>query len=122
MTPSHIARAQAIVIELPIKTGAGLNDRLHWAARAAKVKIQRRNVCLCLKRAKKPFPAVITLTRLSAGTLDDDNLAGAFKAIRDGVADAFELPDNHRGLTWRYAQERCKRGKYGVRITIEATA
>lgn len=117
-TSAHIARAQTIVVELPIKTGAGLNDRLHWRVRAAKVKKQREAAWTVLANARRPFPAVITLTRLSAGTLDDDNLAGAMKAIRDGVADAYQLPDNHRGLTWRYSQEKCKRGAYGVRITI----
>ncbi|GLQ96452.1 hypothetical protein [Dyella mobilis] len=118
MIPAHIARV--ITLELPIRTGAGLNDRLHWAARAAKVKLQRQQVGLVVKSKRPlPFPAVITLTRLSPGTLDDDNLLGALKAIRDGVADAFQLPDNHCGLTWCYGQEKYKRGAYAVRIEIE---
>ena len=110
---------QAIDVFVPLKVGAGLNDRLHWRARGAKVKRERTQAFAVLARITKPFPAVITLTRVSAGALDDDNLQGAMKAVRDGVADAFHLADNHPGLSWRYAQEKCKHGQFGVRIRIE---
>ena len=36
--PATIARAQRLSVELPIKTGAGLNDRLHWRQRSRLVK------------------------------------------------------------------------------------
>jgi hypothetical protein len=52
--------------------------------------------------------------------LDDDNLQGALKSVRDGVADAYGIPDNDSRITWRYSQERCGRGVFGVRVTIEA--
>lgn len=115
-----------IVIDIPLQTGKGLNDRIHWRKRARITKQHRISAHSAVhvhqlqSRSKLPFPATITLTRLSAGALDDDNLAGAMKAIRDGVADAFGRADNSPGLIWRYAQERCARGAYGVRITIEA--
>jgi len=64
------------------------------------------------------LPAVVTLVRQSSGTLDDDNLRGALKGIRDGVADAFGVPDNDPGLCWEYGQERAPRGVYGVRIEV----
>ena len=109
------------MIELDIKTVGGLNAREHWRKRAQRVKAERNYACLAVKnRIRPPLPCVVTFTRLSAGMLDDDNLQGAFKAIRDGVADAFGLADNHPLLTWRYRQERCKRGVYGVRIELEA--
>lgn len=38
-------------------------------------------------------PKVITITRVSSGSLDDDNLAGALKHIRDGIAGALDFDD-----------------------------
>jgi hypothetical protein len=110
--------APTIRIELPIKTGAGLNDRMHWRARSKRTKSQRTTVCAFVKRHSRPLPAVVTMTRLSSGKLDDDNLQGAFKAIRDGIADAFDLADNDPRFTWNYAQEKCKARYYGIRIEI----
>lgn len=63
---------------------------------------------------------IVTLTRLSSGTLDGDNLQGALKAVRDGVADGLWMDDkDSEAMHWRYAQEKCKRGYYGVRVKIE---
>lgn len=64
-------------------------------------------------------PAVVTMTRISPGTLDDDNLRPALKSIRDGIADAFGVKDNDPRIEWRYAQERGKPKAYAVRIRIE---
>lgn len=59
------------------------------------------------------LPCVVRLTRLSPGTLDDDNLRGALKAVRDGVADRLGVDDRDPRVTWEYAQERFK-GLKGV--------
>ena len=67
-----------------------------------------------------PLPIQVRITRLSAGELDDDNLRAALKSIRDGVADAFGTDDARSSrLKFEYAQEKCKRGAYVVRIQIE---
>lgn len=110
-----------VVVELPIKTVAGLNAREHWRKRATRVRFERDASRIRVKTsADRPdLPVVVTLVRLSAGMLDDDNLQGAMKAIRDGVADAYGVPDNDPRIQWRYAQERCKRGEFGVRIEVE---
>lgn len=112
-----------ISIELPIKTVGGLNAREHWRKRAVRVRGERAAGHMSVKhsRGKPTLPVTVTLVRLSAGKLDDDNLQGAFKAIRDGVADAYGVPDNDQRITWRYDQERCPRGKFGVRIQLEAS-
>lgn len=110
-----------IVVELPIKTVAGLNAREHWRKRSKRVRAERVAANFGIRSPGMPnLPVAVTLTRLSAGTLDDDNLQGAFKAIRDGVADAYGVPDNDPRIAWRYSQERCKRGQFGVRIEVEA--
>jgi hypothetical protein len=105
------------VIELPIKTVSTLNVREHWAVRAKRNKTHRNEThwaCKGLKRVDPPM--TITLTRLGKRKLDGDNLQGALKSVRDGVADWLGIDDGDDRLTWVYRQET---GAYGVRIEIE---
>lgn len=110
-------------VVIPLKTVSEANTGSHWAAKAKRVQEQRSTVGLLLKSArhsrvlkKHGKPSKITLTRYSSGTLDDDNLASALKAVRDGVQDALGI--NDRVLTFEYAQEKCKRGTYAVKIAF----
>lgn len=60
----------------------------------------------------------ITLTRYGKRLLDDDNLAGSFKAIRDEIAKQLDRDDNPKsGLSWTYRQQVGK--VYAVGILIE---
>lgn len=111
---------RAIEVIVPVKTVGGLNAREHWRQRAARVKRERQSAAMIVPT--HPLPCIVTMTRLSPGELDDDNLQGACKAIRDGVADRLGIDDRDPRVTWRYAQERCKRGQFGVRVTIEEAA
>jgi hypothetical protein len=109
-------------LEFPLRTVAGLNAREHWRARATRVRNERIAVAWRMQHAPKPgLPVRVTLTRLSAGTLDSDNLQGAFKGVRDAIATSYSIPDNDPRIEWAYAQEKCKRGTYRVRITIHST-
>lgn len=107
---------------LTIKTVAGLNAREHFRVRAKRVKAERfaafAKVKLLVPAHIDLLPCTVTLTRISAGTLDSDNLQGAFKAIRDGVADALRINDNDPRVDWKYAQELCRKGEYAVTIEI----
>jgi hypothetical protein len=111
-----------ITITLPIKTVAGLNAREHHMARMRRVKNERCSAKWGVWQASKnvALPVVVTMTRLSSGELDDDNLQGACKAIRDGIADAYGIDDRDRRIKWQYAQAKCKRGEFGVIVRIEA--
>lgn len=111
-----------VIVELPIKTVAGLNAREHYLARSRRVRRERGAAHLTVKHKhdRPVLPVIVTMVRLSAGKLDDDNLLGACKGVRDGVADAYGVADNDPRISWRYAQERCARGKYGVRIELVA--
>lgn len=114
-----------IVVDLPLRTGRGLNDRTHWSKRARINKRHRGTACLfvrsAIRTAHMTLPATVHLVRLSSMFLDDDNLQGALKSIRDGVADAFGVDDGRKSpLTFTYAQAKCKRGAHGVRIEIQA--
>jgi hypothetical protein len=64
-------------------------------------------------------PLAITLTRVAPRPLDTDNLSSAFKAIRDGVADALTVDDGDPRLAWVYQQRRGQPREYGIAIRIE---
>lgn len=64
------------------------------------------------KRIGPPYR--VRFIRISPGVLDDDNLSGAFKPIRDGIADALGVDDSKINCT--YAQEL---GESGARVEIE---
>lgn len=59
---------------------------------------------------------VVLLTRVSPRNLDDDNLAGALKAVRDGVADALKVNDRDPRVVWLVDWEQGK--KHEVRIEV----
>ncbi len=80
-------------------------------------------------RLGKPWlPCTVTLTRISARGLDDDNLQGAFKAVRDSVASALCVDDRLRDIVrYEYSEDvvKWKRGTptpKAIRITIERRA
>jgi len=104
---------------IPIKTVGGLNAREHWRVRAKRVKAERQATAVVVR--KFPAPAIVRLVRLSPGTLDEDNLQGAMKAVRDEIARICGVDDKPGGpITWCYAQERCKRGQFGVKVEVLA--
>ena len=51
--------------------------------------------------------------------LDTDNLAGGFKAVRDGIADWLGINDGDKAITWNYTQERGQPKQYAARVVIE---
>lgn len=105
--------------EFPLKTVGGLNAREHWRARQRRVKAEREMTAWYVKPF--PTPCICRLIRLSPGTLDDDNLAGSLKAVRDEVAKLCGVDDKPGGpITWVYAQEKCARGTFGVRVEFLA--
>jgi hypothetical protein len=113
--------SEAIEVTVPIKTVGGMNVREHWRQRARRVKNERYTTRLILLASEPPaLPCVVTLTRLSPGKLDGDNLQGAGKAVRDQVADFLGIDDADERIEWRYAQERCPPKHFGVRVRIEA--
>lgn len=109
------------MVEIPLRTGSGLNDRLHWRSMASRAKKERHAAWLILKGSgfgNWDVPCTVRMVRRSSGSLDSDNLQGALKSIRDGIADALGIKDNDPRVTWEYAQEKCKRGIFGVRVEI----
>jgi hypothetical protein len=115
-----------ISVNLPLRTKNPTNNREHWRTVHTRSKKERGTAYMLVKSKLNAAPLFyppyiqIRLTRLSSGELDDDNLRAALKSVRDGVADAFGMDDaKNSKLKFEYAQEKCKRGAYCVRIEIE---
>ena len=104
------------MIHIDMRTGRGLNSAETWRKRSKRVKAEKHLVgwsLLTLKRFE--IPCVVLITRIAPSNgLDDDNLSGACKAIRDSVATWLKVDDGHPSVQYRYAQ---RRGPWGIEIT-----
>lgn len=106
-------------VTIPVRTVSALNVREHWATRSKRVKAERREGFFAFHGVKRlPLPCVVTIVRLGPRKLDDDNLRGALKGIRDGMADRLGVDDADPEVEWRYGQESSK--AYAVRIVVES--
>lgn len=112
LSATHPDGRQILRFELPIRTLSEANSRQHWAAKAKRVSAHKNAARLVTGqalralglRALPPGPVTITLTRKSIRRMDSDNLAGACKAARDGIAEALGVDDGDPRITWAYAQ------------------
>lgn len=114
---------EMITIELPIRLYSVANLGEHWSTKMKRNQAQGLQVTAAMREAlseKQMRPKdrfIITLTRIGPKTLDDDNLASAFKKVRDCVARALGIDDKQTlMLRWIYEQEKSK--EYGIRIEI----
>lgn len=122
------------MILVPLRTTRGQNVREHYAVRAKRVKAEHEAVAWMLNTvARPPIPCSVRLTRCAPSVgLDDDNLSGALKAVRDAVATWLGVDDKHKHLvSYVYDQRRAPWGvciEFGepvapVRfVPLEATA
>lgn len=63
---------------------------------------------------------LVCLTRLSAGRLDDDNLTGAFKHVRDEIASWLGCDDNPGSpVRWHTDQEPHRRYRNCPKVRLE---
>ncbi len=130
-----------VEFEAPIKTvsEANVSQREKWWVKDKRHKEQRRVVALTFRAGGYPLPLpllLVTLTRIAAEPLDDDNLRPALKSCRDEVAFILGVDDRSPLVEWEYkqavgehtAQKRlCRDGKqrtyrvaeYRVRVRIE---
>jgi hypothetical protein len=108
------------------------NHKAHWQVTTARRKRERAAVaghCVVFGRAQIATlraglllgkTALVILTRIGAGELDSDNLQASLKSVRDQVASELGPDDADPRLEWVYQQEKCKRGRWAVRVRIEA--
>jgi len=121
-----IAPNWAIELTIPVQVVSEANSRVHWAKRHRRFKDQGNALCAAMyslapgrhwEQLGRRSGVLITFTRLGPQKLDDDNLAGAFKGLRDKVASLLDIDDGDARLTWVYRQEQNKLS--GVRVRIE---
>jgi hypothetical protein len=118
-----------VCVTIPLRTVNATNVREHHMARSRRVKREHEAVRLALidvdaaTRAALAQGCTVTMTRASAGTLDDDGLRAALKSVRDCVA-VFLLGgrigqhDSDPRIVWDYKQLRTSRGACGVVLSI----
>lgn len=108
-------------IEVALRLGRGLNDRMHWRTRNRQKKAEQEAIGWAVA-GKAPPPVdsrlVVTITRVAPGNgLDDDNLVTSCKAVRDSLAKWLGVDDKHADrVTYRCLNAR---GPWAVRISIE---
>ncbi len=103
--------------KLPLNIVSVANLREHWAAKSKRTK-DHRQTAKVLTPTNVALPCEITLTRIAPRELDTDNLASAFKAARDGIADRLGVNDKDPRITWLYAQRRGAPKEYTSEVEI----
>lgn len=117
-------------VVIPLRTRSTLNQREHWAKRARRTKRERGVVGLMLRAELGRVvwldddggAVVVQLKRIAPRKLDDDNLRGALKAVRDEVAAFLGVDDGDARVEWAYDQARGAAHEYGVEIRFEERA
>jgi len=107
-------------IILPLRTVSLANQREHWGKKARRAKSERQAAYLLTKGKLPTPPCVVKLVRVAPRELDDDNLRGSMKSIRDGIADRLGIDDRDPLVTWEYGQAQGKPKEYAVLVEVKA--
>ncbi len=113
-----------IRFEIPVASVSLTNEREHWWDRVKRVRAERKAAWACylaapgFRQLGPAETAVVTLTRRGPRKLDDDNLRGALKTVRDQLAAGLGVDDGVGRVAWRYGQERSPRPGVSVEIRI----
>lgn len=106
-----------ITFTVQIKTKNPLNQSWgHWATQAKKRNNERAAVLAKMPRLNLTPVFRVTLTRISKGTMDDDNLRATLKSVRDAVASRLGVDDRSALVKWEYEQAK---GEPAVKVTIQ---
>lgn len=101
---------------IPIKAPSLSNTRMGWQKFASLKKRQKNATALCMRNLDIPKPPLLVIiTRVGPRKLDDDNLVGACKYIRDQIATIIGIDDGSPLYIWHYEQ---KIGSYSVEVEI----
>lgn len=109
-----------IYTTIDLKIASTANQRLSWRQKAKVTQSHRQRAKNALAAVAMPPapPLTVVLTRIGPKTLDSDNLAYAFKAVRDGVADWLGVDDGSDQLDWQYCQRTGGPGNYSVEVEV----
>lgn len=109
-------------IWMPIRTKTGLNLREHPMARSRRVKRERQATRWFWKTHHMFVlegylgPLVISMTRVSPGNPDSDQVVGALKSVRDQLCSQIGRDDRDETIEWRYDK---RKGDWGVEVLIQ---
>lgn len=103
-----------------IKTVSEANQREHWAVKARRKRSQQRDFSILWKTQKQviELPATFTFTRYACKLMDSDNLAGAFKHVRDQLAKEIGIDDGSDQIRFEYKQERIAKREHYFTVEI----
>lgn len=113
----------SVTLAVPCRVVSEPNRRDHWTVKRRRAEIQDTAAAKAI--SESPLAGwigcrgrlVVTWTRLYAGrAMDDDNLRGAFKGLRDWLANWLGVDDGDPRVEWRYEQ---RAGTPGVELWIE---
>ncbi len=100
---------------LPIMTISEFNASEHWTKSRKRHQGHQLIIRSAMRTWQVNLPCVIELIRVSPRSLDSDNLPGAFKWIRDTIADQI-IPglapgraDGDPRMEWEYHQYKAKK-------------
>ena len=127
-TPSPPIQSGPLCVFVPILVySENRYRRQSWRVTAAITRRQRGHIALALYNHKSRLLQLaegrvqVTLTQVASRRLDEDNLQGALKAIRDEIAAQLKMDDADSQLRWIYKQETTSdRRNFGVKIEIAA--
>ena len=96
-----------LIISAPVKVVSEANSREHWSKRNAR-KRQQQLVTMAHLRSYMDWPKdrvrTVELVRFGMRKLDSDNLAGAYKVVRDAIATCLGVDDGDERVQYRYSQ------------------
>lgn len=119
--PAQPVGEPALAVELEVRTASESNERGFFKALGRKKRQDQALVdVLTEELVTQPIPAgpwCVRFTRLAPSRLDDDNLAGAFKRLRDMLALVIGIDDGAPAIAFCVAQER-RKGPQGVRVEV----
>lgn len=114
-----LKEGRGVKFHIPIRLPSLSNmSHAHWRRLTGIKKEQRAATLRALKECSKdlpPAPITVKITRVGVRKLDDDNLQGACKYVRDEIAKAYGIDDASSLYTWQYGQ---RIGEYGVEVEI----
>lgn len=111
-----------IIASIPVRTVSITNEREHWRVKADRARQHRATARIVLGQVgeRPTLPVVVELVRIAPRPLDDDNLRGALKSVRDGIADWLGVDDRDPRVQWAYGQRKGAPKAYGVEVGVRA--
>ncbi len=121
---THDAHAEASAryeLKNPLNGSGGTTRGARMAANARRARERQLGALLaaqlgCAAAIRAGRRCAVVLTRVSPRKFDDDNLAAAFKSVRDGIAARWEVDDGGPDVVWLYDWRKGPDAKVEARV------